>query len=122
MGGKSKRKRIYVYLWLIHTVVWWKPAQPCKAIILQLEINLKKSPTEFLNDTLWILTSLSPHHTRYPAPGFSVSTPSFSAPGFHLSFNLASQVSLVFHQIAITQTLGDKSPKHTLCYRRTASG
>ena len=30
----------YVYVWLIHTVVWQKPTQHCKAIILQLNINL----------------------------------------------------------------------------------
>jgi len=33
--------RTYVYLWLIHIVVWQKPIQHCKAIILQLKINLK---------------------------------------------------------------------------------
>ena len=30
---------IYVYLWLIH-VVWQEPRQRCKAIILQLKMNL----------------------------------------------------------------------------------
>ena len=68
MGGKSKRKRTYVYLWLIHTVVWWKPAQPCKAIILQLEINFKKSPTEFLNDTLWTPDQSLPSPHQIPSP------------------------------------------------------
>ena len=35
VGGRFKREgRIYVYLWLIHTVVWLKPTQHCKAIIL----------------------------------------------------------------------------------------
>ena len=33
--------RTYVYLWLIHIVVWQKPIQHCKAIILQLKINFK---------------------------------------------------------------------------------
>ena len=33
------REEIYVYLWLIHTVVWQKPIQHCKAIILQFKIN-----------------------------------------------------------------------------------
>ena len=28
---------IYVYLWLTHIVVWQKPTQHCKAIILQLK-------------------------------------------------------------------------------------
>ena len=26
-----------IYLWLIHVVVWQKPIQPCKAIILQIK-------------------------------------------------------------------------------------
>ena len=30
-------------LWLIHVDVWQKPEQYCKAIILQLKINIKKS-------------------------------------------------------------------------------
>jgi len=32
----SRGKRIYVYLWRIH-VVWQKPTQHCKGIILQLK-------------------------------------------------------------------------------------
>ena len=40
MGGRFKREETYVYLWLIY-IVWQKPAQHCKAIILQL-INLRK--------------------------------------------------------------------------------
>ena len=40
--GRFKREGTYVYLWLIHTDVWQKPTQYCKAIILQLKINLKK--------------------------------------------------------------------------------
>ena len=31
-----------MYLWLIHVVVWQKPTQNCKAIILQLKINFKE--------------------------------------------------------------------------------
>ena len=38
VGGRFKRESIYVYLWLIH-VVWQKPIQHCKAIILQIKIN-----------------------------------------------------------------------------------
>ena len=30
----------YVYLWLIHVDVWQKPTRYCKAIILQLKINI----------------------------------------------------------------------------------
>ena len=40
--GRVKREGTYVYLRLSHTVVWQKSAQHCKAIILQLKINLKK--------------------------------------------------------------------------------
>ena len=32
---------MYVYLWWIHNIVWQKQVQHCKAIILQLKINLK---------------------------------------------------------------------------------
>ena len=39
-GGSGWRG--HVCLWLIHTVVWQKPIQYDKAIILQLKINFKK--------------------------------------------------------------------------------
>ena len=43
MGERFKRKRTYIYLWLIHVNVWHKPTRYCKAIILQSKINnLKK--------------------------------------------------------------------------------
>ena len=42
MGRRFKREGIYVYLWLIHTVVWHY-----KAIILQLKINFKKLRLNF---------------------------------------------------------------------------
>ena len=29
-----------MYLWLIHVDTWQKPAQYCKAVILQLKINV----------------------------------------------------------------------------------
>ena len=35
MGGRFKREGMYVCLQLIHVVVWQKPTQHCKAIILQ---------------------------------------------------------------------------------------
>ena len=35
-----KREATYEYLWLIHVDVWQKPTQYCKAIILQLKINI----------------------------------------------------------------------------------
>jgi len=43
LGRRLKREGTYVYLWLIHTVVWQKPTQYCKAIILQFKTNFKKS-------------------------------------------------------------------------------
>ena len=36
--GRLKRKELYGYLWIIHTVVWQKPTQHGKAIICQLKI------------------------------------------------------------------------------------
>ena len=44
VGGRVKRERTYLYyLWLLHVDVWQKPAQHCKAVILQLKIGkLKK--------------------------------------------------------------------------------
>ena len=41
-GGRSKREWTYVYLRLIQVVVWQKPTQHCKAIILLLKNKLKK--------------------------------------------------------------------------------
>ena len=40
--GEFKRDGMYVYLWLIHIIVWQKPTQYCKAIILQLNLSLSK--------------------------------------------------------------------------------
>ena len=39
VGGRFRRQETYVYLWLVHVDVWQRPAQHCKAIILQLKIN-----------------------------------------------------------------------------------
>ena len=36
-GGGVRREGMYVYLWLILADVWQRPAQYCKAIILQLK-------------------------------------------------------------------------------------
>ena len=70
VGGKSKKGRTYVYLWLIHAVVWQKPAQPWKATILQLKINLKnlqQSSLVILFGLLSLTSSLpSPH--QIPSP------------------------------------------------------
>ena len=35
LGGRFKREGMYVHLWLIVVVVWQKPTQYCKVIILQ---------------------------------------------------------------------------------------
>ena len=46
VGGRFKREGTYVYLWLIHVGAWQKPTQYCKAIILQLKMDiLKKKQT-----------------------------------------------------------------------------
>ena len=42
MGGRFKRDRIYVYVWLIHVEVWQKTTKFCKAIILHLKKNFWK--------------------------------------------------------------------------------
>ena len=36
VGGRFKRERAYVYLWLTHVDIWQKPTQYSKAITLQL--------------------------------------------------------------------------------------
>ena len=40
MGGEFIWERIYIFLWLIRVDTWEKPAQYCKAIILQIKINI----------------------------------------------------------------------------------
>lgn len=42
VGGRFQREGIYVYSWLIHVVVRQKPAQCCKAVIIQLKVSLKE--------------------------------------------------------------------------------
>ena len=39
VGGRFKRERTRVYLWLTDADVWQKPAQYYKPIILHLKIN-----------------------------------------------------------------------------------
>jgi len=43
----------YVYSWLIHVDVWQKSNQYCKAIILQLKINLKNTCTPMFTPGLF---------------------------------------------------------------------
>ena len=48
VGGRLKSKGMNVYLWLIHIVMWQKPTQHCKAIILQLNIfQFKKLKADY---------------------------------------------------------------------------
>ena len=47
-GRRFKREWIFVHLRLIHIVVQQNPTQLCKAVILQLKINLKKKQVPFL--------------------------------------------------------------------------
>ena len=54
VGGRLKREGISVYSWLIHIVLQQKPMQHCKAIILQLKINLKISAMNQNEAALWI--------------------------------------------------------------------
>ena len=42
VGGGYKKKGTCVYLWLIHVVVWQKPTQQFKTIVLQLKRKKKK--------------------------------------------------------------------------------
>jgi len=51
--GRFKREGTYVYLWLIYVNVWQKPIQYCKAIILQLKINLKN---DYYRVIVWMKT------------------------------------------------------------------
>ena len=59
VGGSFRRDRTYVYLWLIHVDIWWKPSQYCKAIILRLKINKLKEKTNALKETLIFRDSIS---------------------------------------------------------------
>ena len=43
VGREIKEGGTHVYVWLIHFVIWQKPIQHCKAVILQLKRNLKRS-------------------------------------------------------------------------------
>ena len=49
-GGMLKREGIYAQLELIHVVVWKKPTQHCKVIILQLKIKIKKKNKYIIQD------------------------------------------------------------------------
>ena len=59
VGGRFKREGTYVYLWLIHVGAWQKPTQYCKAIILQLKIDILKKKKNHPEGTEWVLTLIS---------------------------------------------------------------
>ena len=44
VGGRFEREKTYVYLWLIHIVIWQKPniVKLCKHTVKQLFSDLKK--------------------------------------------------------------------------------
>ena len=54
VGGRLKREGISAYSWLIHIVLQQKPMQYCKAITLQLKINLKISAMNQNEAVLWV--------------------------------------------------------------------
>ena len=49
MGGTFKGEETYVCLRVIHLVVWQKPTQQCKEIILQLEIKKELDKCFYVN-------------------------------------------------------------------------
>ena len=65
VGGRFKTEGIYVCLWLIHIVVWQKPTQHCKAIILQLKINLKNHFPRNVWVYFWTLNSILLAYTSF---------------------------------------------------------
>ena len=59
VGGRFRWEGTQAYLWLIHVNVWQKPAQYCKAIILQLKkIKAKEQISGQMRQ--WILYKSSP--------------------------------------------------------------
>ena len=52
VGGKIKRKGIYVYILLIHFAVQQKPTQHCKATILQKKKKSHASLGSEMNDCI----------------------------------------------------------------------
>ena len=60
MEAGFRREGTFVYLWLIHVVVWQKPTQYCKAIILQLkkrEMAENKTKGQLLLMTISVVVS-----------------------------------------------------------------
>ena len=61
--GRSRRSGLY--LGLIHIVLWQKPTQHCKAIILQLKINLKNHFPRNVWVYVWTLNSILLAYTSF---------------------------------------------------------
>ena len=59
--GKFKKEGTHVYFWQIHVVERQKPTGHCKAIILQLKINLKTEKKNLVN---WLNFSFLVYKTR----------------------------------------------------------
>ena len=77
-GGKEAQKvrdvTFMAHLWLILIVVWLKPTQHCKAIIIQLKKDGSESGS-FLSNSLWLHGLYSP----WNSPGTSTSSSRFRA-------------------------------------------
>ena len=71
-GSEAQGEGTFVYLWLIHTGVWQKPKQCCKAIILQIN-SIQFSSVQFscsvVSDFLWL------HGLQHPRPPCPSPTP-----------------------------------------------
>ena len=68
-GGRLKRERIHVHLWLIHTVAQQKPTQHCKAIILQLKKKTKLNDAHHHRALGIMLTGLQFSWIIWSGPG-----------------------------------------------------
>ena len=53
VGWRFKREWTYLYLWLLHIVIWQKPTHYCKAIILQLKVDKLKKKKCVWSARLW---------------------------------------------------------------------
>ena len=67
---------MYVYLWLVHDVVWQKPTQYCKAVILQLKKYFFKKVNFFRLPVFFQLTLLQ---EKYSASLFPTDSYFFTA-------------------------------------------
>ena len=68
VGGKIKKVGTYLCLRLIHIVLWLKPTQHCKSIILQLKINLKNHFPRNMWVYFWTLNLILLAYTSISMP------------------------------------------------------